>query len=204
MGESEETTQELQNKVDKIKTISLISNPHSLSPPIKKEEDNQNQVVIINALSSEPRLLNIFLEARGLAYDSVTKQFIQMSRPLLNIYGAWKLVAECKKIAQEAEFGNFTEEFIPAYVDHFFRSIYPYFTFWHEEYELNPRDFDYVQVTLQMFILSSFYKGKGGKYINVVGKTYDEGFMGKIMQGNQHTQKRESFLERYNPFKKIE
>jgi hypothetical protein len=197
-----EETQQLQNKVDRLKTLSLLNNAHNLAPPIKRDvDDNESQITIIKALESAPRLKEIFLEARGLVFDEKENKIVQISRPFLNVHGAWKLVAECKKIAQEAEWSNFQEENIPSYMDHFFRETFPYFTFWHEDYDLDPKDFDYVRLTLQMFILSSFYKAKGGKYVNLIGKTYSEDLLGKVMNQENNKRTREGFLDRYNPFK---
>ena len=187
MGQQEEdATQKLQNRVDKLKTLATLQGIHNLSPPVPKDVNPQNEIQIVKALEVTPRLLELFMEARGMSWNPKTKQVDQISRPYLNVDGAWRLVQICKKIAQEAEWGNFPEDNIPDYIIHFFNINFPYFTFWHEQYDLDPSDFNFVETTLQMFILASFYKGKGGKYINMVGKTYSEKLLDKaISDGEQ-------------------
>lgn len=194
--------QDLQNKVDKIKTINLLNQQSKLTPPAQRIEEDHNQVAIIKGLAVTPRLQDIFLEARGLFFDKQQNQLIQISRPYMNVHGAWRLVNICRHIAQEAEWSNFSEDNIPSYVDHFYKENLPYFTFWYEEYELDPADFNFVMTTLKMFILASFYKAKGGKYINVLSRTYSEDFLGRVMQ-NDTQKKKEGFLDKYNPFKKV-
>ena len=204
MVEQIDVTQNLQNKVDTLKTLSLAANVHNLTPPQKKDEIDENQIAIIKALDSYPRIQEIFLEAQGLMWDPKQKKTIKISEPYMNKNGAKKLVAELLKIAL-ADWSNFSEENIPAYLNHFFKVIYPKFTIWCEYYDLEPRDFDYIEVTLQMFLLSSFYKAKGGKLLNVLGKTYSEDLLGRVMnldRGGQNV-KREGFLDKLNPFKKL-
>ena len=201
--EQEKQTQHLQSTVDKAKTVSLLSNIHNLTPPVKSNEEDNNQVAIVKALESEPRLRQIFLEARGMVWDEKQKSAIQMSAPFMNIPGAWKLVAICKKISQESEFSNFHEDDIPQYMNHFYKTEFPAFTFFADEYELDPAHFDYVSTTLQMFLLGSFHKAKSGKYINLLGRTYSEDMIGKIMNADNKKKEKEGFLDKYNPFKKV-
>ena len=197
----EDVTQQLQNIIDKTKTANLLQNMHNLTPPNKIAEVQFDQVAIIRTLESAPRLREIFLEARGLTWDDKKKTIVQITSPMMNILGAWKLVAICKKIAMEAEFGNFKEEDIPSYMIHFFNVEFPHFTFYHEVYDIDPQDFDYISTTIQMFLLGAFSKGKGGKYINLLGKTYSEDFMGKVLRGDK--KKEEGFLDKINPLKKM-
>jgi len=197
----EDVTQQLQNIIDKTKTANLLQNMHNLTPPNKIAEVQFDQVAIIRTLESAPRLREIFLEARGLTWDEKKKTIVQITSPMMNILGAWKLVAICKKIAMEAEFGNFKEEDIPSYMIHFFNVEFPHFTFYHEVYDIDPQDFDYISTTIQMFLLGAFSKGKGGKYINLLGKTYSEDFMGKVLRGDK--KKEEGFLDKINPLKKM-
>jgi len=200
----ENITQELQNKVDKAKTLSLISNIHNLTPPKPKEVSDENNIAIIKALDSYPRIKDIFLEAQGLMWDDKKKETIQISDRYMNKNGAKKLVAILLKIAL-ADWSNFSEDEIPKYLEHFFTEIYPKFTIWHEYYELDPKHFDYVAVTLQMFLLSSFYKAKGGKLLNVLGRTYSEDLLGRVMSIDKGKQqiKDGGFLDKLNPFKKM-
>jgi len=197
-------TQQLQNTVDKLKTLNLATNIHNLTPPQKKEENDENNIAIIKALDSYPRIQEIYLEAQGLMFDAKQKKTIQIANPYMNRNGAKKLVAILLKIAL-ADWSNFGEDEIPAYLNHFFKETFPKFTIWHEYYNLEPRDFDYVSVTIQMFLLSSFYKAKGGKLLNVLGKTYSEDLLGRVMNVDRNSQnmKKEGFLDKLNPFKKI-
>jgi len=197
-------TQELQTKVDRIKTLSLVANAHNLTPPPKNLEPEGNNIEIIRALDSYPRIKEIFLECQGQIYDEKTRKAIQISEPYMNKNGAKKLVAVLLKIAL-ADWSNFSEDEIPSYLNHFFKEIYPKFTIWHEYYALEPRDFDYVAVTIQMFLLSSFYKAKGGKLLNVLGKTYSEDLLGRVMNPNKDNKntRQEGFLDKLNPFKKL-
>jgi hypothetical protein len=196
--DSDKTTQRLQNKVDKMKTLSMASNIHNLTPPIKKEDETQTQITIIESLKAKPRLKELFLRAQGLMYDDKEKRVIRVSKPKMNVEGAAKLVDVCTVIAEEAEWGNFDEEQIPGMMRHFFNINYPNFTFWHKKYELDRMDFNFVETTLQMFIVSSFSKGKRGKYINLLGKTYSEEFLGKILAD---AEKKEKERRGWNPFR---
>ena len=47
-----------------------------------------------------------------LVFNIKTNKVEQVTKPIMNIEGAWKLVSTCKKIAQEAEWSNFQEEYI--------------------------------------------------------------------------------------------
>ncbi len=201
--EQDKETQKLQSTVDRAKTVSLLQNIHNLTPPTKKEEHEDNQVAIVKALESEPRLRAIFLEARGMIWDDKKKVTIQISKPFMNIDGAWKLVAILKKIAQESEFSNFHEDNIPVYMEHFYNREFPMFTFYSENYDLDPSNFDYVSTCIQMFLLGSFYKAKGGKMLNLLGRTYSEDMIGKIMNNESKKSQKEGFLDKLNPFKKV-
>lgn len=193
----------LQNVVDKAKAYSLLQNLHNLSPPPQKDDKEDNKVAIIESLKVSPRLQNLFLELQGLVYDPDKKTIIRASRPIMNVNGAFRFVKICQHIAEEAEWSNFGEEEINSRIYEHYKNNYPYFTFWHEEYDLSPSDFNYISSTLVSFIDSAFHKGKNAKYINAVSRVYSEDFMGKIFQG-QPQQKTDvkGFLSSINPFKK--
>lgn|SRR3990167_6831960 len=195
--------EELQAKVDKVKAISFLNNAHNLTPPNQSKQDDKNEIAIINALKVDNRLKTLFLEARGQIFDEDTKEIRQISKPYMNVDGAWRLVQVCKKIAEEAEWSNFEADNIPAYVEHFYRENLPYFTFWHEDYGLEKKDFNFVMTTLKMFILASFYKGKNAKYLNTLRGVYSEDFLGKALKTDDN-KKRESFLEKLNPLRKVD
>jgi hypothetical protein len=196
----EEETEKLQGIVDKAKTYSLLNNIHNLTPP-KQQQDEEVNIELIKALDSHPKIQEIYLEAQGMIYDKKQKEAIQINNPYMNSHGARKLVSILLKFSQ-ADWSNISEEYIGPYQDHFFRETYPHFTFWYDVYDLKPKDFDYVKVTLQMFLLSSFSKGKSGKMLNLLGRTYSEDSIQRIMGGQfQQSKKKEGFLEKHNPFK---
>lgn len=195
-------SQKLQNKVDRLKTVGLVSNIHNLTPPTQKTEDSSRDIALVGALSVTPRIQEKFLEIRGLEYDTKTKTYVQITEPIMNILGAYRF---CKllKMAQEIEWASYDEEEIKARIIHFFEENIVYFLFWNEEYDLNPRDFNYVITTLQVFIDSSFHKSKSGKYINTLGRTYDEGTLRRALEtdSSSRTKKEEGFLAKHNPFR---
>jgi hypothetical protein len=201
--ETESTTQKLQNKVDKLKLLNLTSNIHNLTPPQKSEDDPTRDIQLVKALSVIPRIAMIFLEIRGLEYDVKTKQYVQVTEPIMNVLGAYRFCKVLKNIAQETEWASFSEDEINSRIIHHFEENIPYFLFWAEDYELNPRDFNYVISTLQSFIDSCFHKAKSGKYINTLGRTYGEDILKKALdtEGNISKKKEGGFLEKYNPFK---
>lgn len=202
MGEEETITQKLQNKVDKLKLLNLTSNIHNLTPPQQRDEDPNKDIALVRALSSSKRIQEKFLEIRGLEYDESSKKFIQITEPIMNLKGAYRL---CKilKMAEEIEWASYSEEEINSRIIHFYEENIVYFLFYYEEYELHPSDFNYVINTLQTFIDSCFHKSKSGKYINTLGRTYDEGVLKKALDtgGVQMQKGNEGFLGKLNPFK---
>ena len=202
MEEEETTTQKLQNKVDKLKLLNLTSNIHNLTPPQKQDEDSSRDIQLVKALSVTPRIAEKFLEIRGLEYDPKQKIFIQVTEPIMNILGAYRFCKVLKNIAQEVEWASYSEEEINSRIIHFYEENIPYFTFWAEEYDLNPRDFNYIITTLQTFIDASFHKAKSGKYINTLGRTYGEDILKRALDTDtKQTKKDDGFLSKYNPFK---
>lgn len=195
-------TQKLQNKVDRVKALNLIANAHNLTPPVQRNDDDNKEIAIVSALKSEPRLMTLYLKMRGLAFNQYTREIEQVRKPYMNVEGAYLLVDCCSLIAQEGEWSNFDQDNVNAYIDHFYEENLPYFTFWHDDYDLNPKDFPIVMNALKMFALSTFNKAKGGKYINAITRTYSEGFLDKALNSQQQ-QKKEGMLGFSNPFKKL-
>lgn len=197
----EDTTQELQNRVDKLKLLNLTDNIRNLIPPQQNQEDPSRDIALVKVLSVAPRIAEKFLELRGLEYDPTEKKLIQITTPIMNILGAYRF---CKilKMAEEIEWASYSEDEINKRITHFFEENIPYILFWADEYELNPRDFGYIITTLQIFIDTSFHKSKSGKYINTLGRTYGEELLGKAFQGGEQAmRKQEGMLSKYNPFK---
>ena len=203
----ETTTQKLQDKVDKVKVVNLVEslrpdNIHRLTPPQQRDDDSTRDIALVNVLSVTKRVKEKFLEIRGLEYDPRTKTFIQVTEPIMNLLGAYRF---CKLLqsAEEIEWASYSEEEINQRIIHFFEENIPYFTFYAEEYELNPRDFYYIINILQVFIDSSFHKSKSGKYINTLSRTYGEDVLKRALDtsGDTRARKDDGFLSKYNPFK---
>lgn len=194
-------TEKLQKTVDKAKTLSLLSNLHNLSPPVSQQEDYAGKVAFIEALKVSPRLQNLFLELQGMIFDPAEKKLVRISRPIMNVDGAFRFVKICQHIAEEVEWSNFHEDEINRRIYEYYRTNYPYFTFWHEEYDLDPKDFSYVSTTLMAFIDASFHKAKSGKYINATARVYSEDLLGKTLP-TQDDKKRGGILSGVNPFKR--
>ena len=199
----ETTTQKLQNKVDKLKLLNLTSNIHNLTPTQQKPDDSSRDIALVNVLSVYPRIVSLFLEIRGLEYDQKTKSFVQVTEPIMNFAGAYKLVQILKHIAQETEWASYGEEEINQRIIHYYEENLPYFTFYAEDYDLKPIDFNFVETVLKSFIDTSFHKSKSGKYINTLGRTYGEDVLKRALDTNteQKSKKSEGFLSKYNPFK---
>jgi hypothetical protein len=193
----------LQDKVDKLKLLNLTSNIHNLTPPQSEDNDNSKEIALVTALSVSPRLVEIFFEVRGLEYSPQEKRYIQVTRPIMNFEGAYRFVKVLKNIAQETEWASFAEDEINSRIIHYFEENYPYFTFHAKMYDLDESDFNYVATTLQSFIDSCFHKSKSGKYINTLGRTYDEGVLRKALEtgDNMVNRKDGGFLGKLNPFR---
>lgn len=202
MVEEINPTQEMQNKVDKLKLLNLTSNIHNLTPPQNNEDNSNREISLVSALSVSPRIMDIFFEIRGLQYDNKTKTYVQVTRPIMNFEGAYRFVKILKNIAQETEWASYSEEEINPRIIHYFEVNYPHFTFYATLYDLQESDLNYVETTLQSFIDSCFHKSKSGKYINTLGRTYDEGVLKKALEsGQQNMRREEGFLSKMNPFK---
>jgi len=197
-------SQKLQNKVDKIKTLGLLSQTHNLTPPNSEYEDPSRDIALVNSLSSAPRIQAIYLEIRGLELDAKGKNYIQVVKPIMNVDGAYRFCKVFKTLAQETEWASFSEEEINSRIVFYFEENYPYFTFNHIKFELDPMDFFYIATTMQIIIDASFHKAKSGKYINTLGRTYDEGTIRRALETNSpnsQNKKDNGFLSKYNPFR---
>lgn len=199
----ETTTQKLQNKVDKLKLLNLTSNIHALTPPNIKEEDSSRDIALVKSLSVSPRIVELFLEIRGLEYDPKERKLVQITTPIMNIDGAYRFCKLIKRLAEEIEWASYSEEEIPQRIVHYFEENIPYFLFYSDLYELQPSDFNYIISVLQNFIDTAFHKSKQGKYINTLGRTYGEDVLKKALdtEGRRPTKREEGFLAKYNPFR---
>jgi hypothetical protein len=197
-----EESERIQNVTDKAKAISLLNNLHNLSPPVAKTDDSLGKVAIIEALKVSPRLQHLFLEIQGLVYSDDQKEIMQVARPIMNIHGAFRFVKILQHISEEVEWSNYPEDEINRRIFEHYKSNYPYFTFWHKEYDLEPSDFNYISTTLMSFIDAAFHKAKGAKFINAVSRVYSEDFLGKALQSQDDKKKKASFFSALNPLRR--
>lgn len=200
--EEESITQKLQNKVDKLKLLGLTNSFNTINPMNQKEEDAGREIALVNSLSVSKRVQDKFLEIRGLQWSEKEKKFIQVAKAIMNIEGAYRF-CQILRMAEEIEWSSYHEEELPTRLVHFYQENIPYILFWYEEYDLNEMDFNYVINNLQVFIDTSFHKAKSGKYINTLGRTFDESTLSKALDtGNGKVPKKEEgFLSKINPFK---
>ena len=201
----ETTTQKLQNKVDKLKLLNLTSNIHDLTPRNRQDENSSRDIALVQALSVSPRIVELFLEIRGLEWNSRERKLIQVSRSIMNIDGAYRFCKLIKRLAEEIEWATYHEDEIPQRIIHYFEENIPYFLFYSDLYELHPSDYNYIISVLQNFIDTSFHKSKSGKYINTLGRTYGEDILKKALDtdGKQPTKRQDGILSKYNPFRDI-
>lgn len=199
MDEDNSVTQQMQNKVDKLKLLNLTSNIHSLTPPKDKNSSEENNVVLVQALKVAPRLAEDILMLQGRVIDPKTMEIKQVTRPIMNLEGIWLFFRTCKPLATETEWAAFSEEELPARLIHYYEQSFPYFTFWYEDYDLDPRDFNVIETILQAYIDAAFHKARHGKYINTVGRTYSEDLLSKAINNDNQTKKDEGF-GKWNPF----
>lgn len=195
-------SQKMQNKVDRLKTLNLASNIHNLTPPQQQQDDPRREIALVNVLSSTPRVMKIFFELRGLEFDPKKKEFIRIVRPIMNIEGAYRFCMPFKTLYQEVEWASFDEDEIKSLQIHFFNENIPYFLLNNDNYDLNPMDFFYVIFTAQTLITAAFHKAKSGKFINTLGRTYDEGVLRRALEsGDTKIKESQGFLSKYNPFR---
>jgi len=187
--EQQEVEQEnpLQKVVDKVKTLSLMQNAHNLTPPMR-QDDRSADIMIISALQSEPRILKIILQIKGQILDENNKP-IQIRTPIMNEDGAAKMMFELLNISSETEYASYGEEEIPARIVLYMEQIYPRFTLWHKDYELDAKDFDYIYITLLSFIDSCFHKAKNGHFSRILTKTYSEDLLGRAIKDEEKKKK---------------
>jgi hypothetical protein len=195
MAEEQEQSQEnpLQRVVDKVKTISLVNNAHNLTPP-QRQDDRSTDIMVIEALQSKPRIKEIILQVKGEVLGSNGKP-IRIRKPIMNDEGAAKFMFELINISSETEYATYGEEEIGPRVILYMDQIYPRFTLWHKDYDLDSRDFDYVYTTLLSFIDSCFHKAKNGHFARILTKTYSEDLLGKAVRDKEEKTK-QTFLQK--------
>ena len=193
-----------EEKVEKLKILSLANNIHKLNPP-KSTGDQAVNVEIIEALKADPMIIEVQLELKGMGYDPELKKWVSYRNPVMNSIGIGNFIQTIKSIAKTIEYSNFDKDDIPMFATHEFKTNYPYFTIYHDDYELDKKDFNLIATILFNFIISAFNKAKGAGHRNVVRGVYSEETLGKIIKGNESQIKKEGFLSgmaKFNPLKK--
>ncbi len=201
MTEPIDETQKLQNIVDRAKTYAL--GKQSLTPPPQKPEDEGLQIAIIRSLAFSPdKARDIFYELTGTEVIK-NKLVVIDPNPIMNLLGGKRFLLDLKSIS-EVDFSYLKEDDVGELMAHFFEEIWPYYTANRIRYNIHQMDMGHIKVKLQSFILSCFNKGKSAKLLNVVGRTFSEEWGSKMLGGDSSKQnKREGFLERINPLKKM-
>lgn len=177
----EEDTQKMQNKVDKLKTLSLANNIHNLSPP-SNPNSQIHDVAIVEALKADRHIQKAILQLKGYMFDPLKNVYAPYRRPVMNELGIGNFIQTIQNIGDTIEFSNFKEDDIPKFAIYLFEYNYPYFTIYYRDYELSREDFNLVSTILIDYILTSLYKAKGGGHRNVVRGTYSEDLLGKVVQ----------------------
>jgi len=193
-----------QQVIDKVKALSFTGAVHSLTPPVNQNLDPGLAIAIVKALESDPILQEKVADLLGFMWDPDTKEAIKFREPVMNKLGIGNFIAVCKAISKDYEFSNIHEDEIPLRVLHYFKKNMPYFTVYHEKYQLDRSDFNIIESSLLSTIDSILHKAKGGGHRNVVRGTYSEDTLGKILKGSEEQKQQQtgSFLSKLNPFKK--
>ncbi|HEC37730.1 hypothetical protein LCGC14_0732200 [marine sediment metagenome] len=198
------TPDKTDKQVKELKKLSLVNNIHNLTPQLKtnKEEDS---VAIINALKSDSLIKDVILELEGYVYSHKERGYTLYRKPIMNSLGIGNFITCISSISKTIEFSSFKEKQIPKLANYFFKTNYPYFTVYYEDYELDRKDFNLISTILLAFIVSSFNKAKGAGHRNVVRGTYSEDLLGRYtgeLPNIQGSQKSKFNLGLLNPFKK--
>lgn len=198
------TPDKTDKQVKELKKLSLINNIHSLTPQIKTNKD-EDSVAIINALKSESLIKDAIRQLEGFVYSYKDRTYIQYRKPIMNSLGIGNFITCISSIAATVEFSSFDKKEIPKMAMYLFKTNYPYFTVYYEDYELDRKDFNLISTMLLTFITSSFHKAQGAGHRNVVRGTYSEDLLGRYtgeLQGQQGSHKNKMNLGLLNPFKK--
>ena len=201
MPEQIDETQKLQNIVDKSKTYALAK--QSLTPPPPTQAEEGLQIAIIRSLAFSPeKAREIFHDMTGTQLEKGKLKIIDPD-PIMNLLGGKRFLFDLKSIA-EASFSYFKEEDVGDLQAHFFEEQWPYYWANRIRYNINSMDMGHLKTKLQMFIIVCFNQGKSAKLLNTVGRTFSEEWGSKMLGGDPSKQnKREGFLERINPLKKM-
>ena len=198
--EQVDETQQMQNKVDKLKLLNLTNNIHSLTPPQKKDENDLNNVALVAALRVDPMLAEAVLNLQGRAVDTKL-DFVQVTEPIMNVAGIWAFInCVCSTLAKNTQWGTYSEDEIPQRLTHYYEENLPTFIFNKKLFGLKSIHFNVIATYLKVFIDSSFHKAKQGKFINTLGRTYSEDLLNKALSNAEQKQTKQGLMERFlNP-----
>lgn len=191
----------VDKRTKRLKELSLVNNLHKITPQIQKDSEKED-VAIIKALRSSGLVESLILKLEGLRYDHTERKYVSYRRPVMNKLGIGNFVSVISTIAESVEFSNFKEKEIPKLALSLFKTNYPYFTVYYEDYQLDRKDFNLIATVLLSFILSSLNKAKGAGHRNVVRGTYSEDLLGRYVAEQEKREKSRGGLSKYNPFKK--
>lgn len=197
----EEQINPVQQKTDKLKTLSLLNNIHNIAPPIRDNSDNVS-VNIVKALQGEQFVLKTIMQLKGMMFEPLKKEWIPYRSPVMNEEGIGNFIYTISNIAETIEYSYIEKDDVGRFAAYLFRINYPYFTVYFNEYDLNKRDFNLIATLLFNFIISSLSKAKGGGHRNVVRGTYSEDVLGQALRTDE-IKKRGLFangLAGLNPF----
>lgn len=190
-------------QVKELKKLSLVNNIHNLSPNLNqnKEEDS---VAIVNALKSDGIIKEAVLQLEGKYYSPTERTYVRYRKAVMNHLGIGNFISIISSIARNVEFSSFKEKEIAKIAFYLYKQNYPYFTIYHEDYELNRQDFNLISTLLFTFIIASLKKAQGSGHRNVVRGTYSEDLLGRYVGEGVVAQKEKSKfnLSLLNPFKK--
>ena len=182
MGYQEEE-EELQKRINKLKTLSLTDNVHRLNPP--SQAISNEGIAIVEALKVDQLIMKLQIELQGMMYDYLSKEWVNYRTPIMNQLGIGNLILTIQTIAESIEFSYFDKDEIPKYAKFLFRLNYPYFTIYYKEYELDRKDFNLIGSILFTYIISALMKAKGAGHRNVVRGTYSEDLLGRLTKDSQ-------------------
>ena len=193
--DQETSDDKIQKNVERLKAIALTNNIHKLTPPTNNQ-DKDNGVAIIEEL--RVKLMATQMRLEGKRYNHITKQIEVYRTPIMNTEGIGNFMNIIEILAESYPFGYTKEESIDDQVMFHFENNYPYLTAWHEDYELDKKDFNIIETILYSMIFTAITKGMNAKYINAIARTYSEDFMGKVMI-NEKNKDKGGFMEKFFP-----
>lgn len=183
---------------EQIKGVAILKNLPSALPP--QQTSDNNDVAIYKSLRADNDIQRKIMRLKGFIFNG--SKWVQFRNPVMNEQGISNFIHVLYSI-EDMEFSHLddNERVINSYVNYLYQENYPYFTVYHEDYELDRKDFNLISTELLVFILSTFRKARGAGHRNVVRGTYSEDVLGKALS-YQKEQQRGLFgrtLDRVNP-----